>query len=158
MAHRTRSRSGNKIAALPMRWSADGTLYVLMVTARGSGRWVMPKGWRIDGGQPWKTAETEALDGAGVVGHVGTNPIGRYRHEESMPDGSVITLDVEVFPMVVERLRRDWKNRRIRKRRWFEVREAACHVEEIELANLLRSLAAKPVRRTALGRLFSWFD
>lgn len=141
-----------------MRWSADGTLYVLMVTARGSGRWVMPKGWQIDANKPWKTAELEALDAAGAVGHVGINPIGRYCYDRLMPDGSVVSFDVEVFPMVVERLRSDWKNRRSRKRRWFEVLEAADHVEDAELAGLLRSLAVKPARRTAIGRFLPWFD
>lgn len=158
MAHRNRLRTGTKIAALPMRWSSDGTLHVLMVTARGARRWVMPKGWPMDGGRPWKTAEIEALEGAGAVGHVGANPIGRYRYDKEMPDGSFVSIEVEVFPMIVERLRRDWKDRRIRKRRWFEVAEAATHVEQVELASLLRSLAVKPIRRTALGRLLSWFD
>ncbi|GAA0290458.1 NUDIX hydrolase [Rhodovulum strictum] len=158
MAHRDRSRTGNEIAALPMRWSSNGTLHVLMVTARGSGRWVMPKGWRFDGGTPWKTAETQALDRAGVVGHVGINPIGRYSYDRIMPDGAVMTCDVEVFPMVVERLRSDWKNRRTRKRRWFEVSAAASQVNEPELAALLRTLSVKPPKRTARAWFLSWFD
>ncbi|WP_132542135.1 NUDIX hydrolase [Rhodovulum euryhalinum] len=158
MAHRDRTRTGAQIAALPMRWGSDGTLYVLMVTARGSGRWVMPKGWRLNGGAPWKTAEHEALDRAGAIGHVGINPIGRYRYHRVMSHGLVDSCEVEVFPMVVERLRRDWKNRKTRRRRWFEVSEAAGHVQDVELAALLQSLSTKPPRRTALRRLLSWFD
>lgn len=154
MAHRNRSRTGTEIAALPMRWGADGTLYILMVAAIGSDLWNMPKRWRLDGEKPWKTAEFEALDAAGVVGHVGPNPIGRYRYTESGSDGVEVTGSVEVFPMVVERLRRDWRDRNIRRRRWFEAPHAAGHVEDAELAELLRRLARKPARRTAMGRFF----
>ncbi|MCO8143831.1 NUDIX hydrolase [Rhodovulum tesquicola] len=158
MAHRDRSRNGTEIAAIPMRWSSDGTLFVLMVAARGSGRWVMPKGWRINGAIPWKFAEIQALDRAGAVGHVGINPIGRYRYDRIMPDGAAISCEVEMFPMLVERLRRDWKYRRTRRRRWFEVAVAAGHVEQAELAEFLRKLSCKPPQRTALGSLFSLFD
>ena len=34
-----------QIAALPIRWDREGHLQVLMVTSRGTGRWVMPQGW-----------------------------------------------------------------------------------------------------------------
>ncbi|WP_254813751.1 NUDIX hydrolase [Rhodovulum sp. ES.010] len=138
-----------------MRWGSDGTLYVLMVTAIGTRKWVMPTGWRLDSGKPWRAAELEALDAAGVVGHVGPNPIGRYAYRKTRPDGSVVVAEVDVFPMVVERLRRDWRDRNNRKRRWFHAMHAARHVEEVELAGLLRSLSIKPPRRTTLGRLFS---
>lgn len=141
MAHRDRSRTGTKIAALPMRWSADGTLYVLMVTARGSGRWVMPKGWRIHAERPWETAAIEALEEAGAVGRVGTEPIGRYHYDKLLDDGTALPCEVMVYPMLVDRLERDWKERRERKRRWFKARAAARRVDEPDLAALLRHLA-----------------
>ncbi|WP_243695883.1 NUDIX hydrolase [Rhodovulum marinum] len=112
----------------------------------------------MDEQKSWKLAEIEALERAGAIGHVGTNPIGRYCYDKVTAQGAIVVVEVEVFPMVVERLRRDWKNRRTRKRRWFHVLDAAEHVREGDLAELLRSLAPKPAPRTALGRLFSWFD
>lgn len=157
MAHRNRSRSGTKIAAFPMRWTTDGSVHVLLVSPRGSKRWLMPRGWWMDEQKSWKIAEIEALNRAGAVGYVGTNPIGRYCFDKVMADGAIAVVEVEVFPMVVERLRRDWKNRRTRKRRWFHVLDAAEHVRETDLAALLRQLSLKSPPRTALGRLFSWF-
>lgn len=155
MTHRNRNRNGAKSAALPMRWDGKGTLYVLMVTSRGSGRWVMPRGWLMDRTKPWKTAEIEALDAAGAVGHVGPNPIGRYVETHRSVDGAVEIVEIEVFPMVVERLRSDWRDRHVRRRRWFEAAVASLEVEEKGLSELLLRLAQKPAKRTALGRFLS---
>ncbi len=55
-----------QIAALPFHWDKNGKLRVLMVTSRDRGRWVMPKGWTIDGKKPWQAAKLEALEEAGV--------------------------------------------------------------------------------------------
>jgi len=144
---------GAQIAALPLRWDAKGTLRVLMVTSRGSGRWIMPKGWRIDADRPWETAEIEALEEAGAVGHVGTDPIGRYSYEKLLDDGSALACEVVVFPMLVDRLKRDWKERRERRRRWFKAKAAARRVDEPDLAALLRRLADKPRRQPELRAL-----
>ena len=51
-----------QIAALPIRWDQTGKLRVLMVTSRDTRRWVMPKGWLMDGKTPWHAAEIEALE------------------------------------------------------------------------------------------------
>ena len=58
---------GEQIGALPMHWDKKGNLQVLMVTSRDTGRWVMPKGWLMDGKKPWAAAEIEAL-GLGLNG------------------------------------------------------------------------------------------
>ena len=40
-----------QIAALPVRYSHDGLVLVLLVTSRETARWVIPKGW------PWPDRE-----------------------------------------------------------------------------------------------------
>ncbi|SIO02305.1 hypothetical protein SAMN05444722_0145 [Rhodovulum sp. ES.010] len=141
---------GAQIAALPMRRDEKGVLYVLMVTSRGTGRWVMPKGWRMDADKPWRTAEIEALEEAGAVGRVGTEPIGRYVYDKILDDGTALPCEVEVFPMLVEKLKRSWKERHERTRRWFKAKAAAKRVDEPDLAALLRALAESPPK--GLGR------
>ncbi|MRH21206.1 NUDIX hydrolase [Rhodovulum strictum] len=153
MTEDTRTATGVQIAALPLRWDDKGALRVLMVTSRGTGRWIMPKGWRMDVKKPWRTAEIEALEEAGALGRVGTAPIGRYRYDKILDNGTALPCVVEVFPMLVERLKRDWKERRQRKRRWFKARAAARRVDEPDLAALLLELADKPRKRPEIRAL-----
>ena len=60
----------DQIGALPVRWDKSDKLRVLMVTSRDRGRWVIPKGWMMDGKKPWHAAEIEALEETGAVGFI----------------------------------------------------------------------------------------
>ena len=142
--------AGKQIAALPMRWKEDGTFQVLMVTSRDTGRWIMPKGWTMDGKKPWHAAEIEALEEAGAVGFIGTEVIGSYTYKKKLADGSSLKCEVDVYPMVVDRLERNWKERHQRKRRWFNPKSAAKRVNERKLAKLLKSLAKKPSKQPVI--------
>ena len=130
-----------QIAALPLIWDKSGKLRVLMVTSRDRGRWVMPKGWEMDGKKPWHAAEIEALEEAGALGTVKTAAVGHYHYEKWLDKNERIICRVTLYPMFVSRLKRNWKERKERKRHWFSLRKAARLVEEEELARLLRSLA-----------------
>ncbi|GGG71687.1 NUDIX hydrolase [Salipiger pallidus] len=134
-------RHGDQIAALPMFWDRKGGLQVLMVTSRDTGRWVMPKGWEMDGKKPWAAAAIEALEEAGAKGRIGRVQIGSYVYGKVLEDGTVLPCNVRVYPMLVEKLKRNWKERNQRKRKWFSPAVAARRVHEPELADLLRTLA-----------------
>lgn len=142
-----------QIAALPLRRDGSGTFWVLMVTSRETGRWVLPKGWRIDGRKPWEVAEIEALQEAGAVGRIGRTALGHYDYDKRLADGSIVRCRVEVFPMLVDSLRRNWKERHERRRRWFKLRKAARRVDEPDLAALLQSLAGAAHRQPAIRTL-----
>lgn len=124
-----------------------------MVTSRDSGRWVMPKGWMMDGRKPWDAAAIEALEEAGAKGHVGTEPIGTYRYPKILAGGHIVPCVVRVYPMFVETLLRDWKERQERKRKWFSPKAAARRVAEQELADLLETLRDKPRKQPVLRQL-----
>ena len=132
-----------QIAALPVQWDKNGKLRVLMVTSRDRGRWVMPKGWQMDGKKPWRAAEIEALEEAGAVGFISDTAIGHYHYDKRLNDGKKIPCRVTLYPMVVEKLKRRWKERKQRKRHWFAPKKAAKLVDEKELADLLRGIADK---------------
>ncbi|GAA4215757.1 8-oxo-dGTP pyrophosphatase MutT (NUDIX family) [Sagittula marina] len=131
---------GEQIAALPLRWVDDGRVRVLMVTSRDTGRWVMPKGWEMDGKKPWRAAEIEALEEAGAVGYIASEALGTYRYPKIMKDGRIVPCTVRVYPMIVQKLKPDWKERKQRDRRWFTPKAAAKRVVEDELAEILMSL------------------
>lgn len=144
---------GKQIAALPMLWDRTGAVNVLMVTSRGTKRWVMPKGWRMDGKKPWVAAEIEALEEAGAVGYIGSDSLGTYVYDKILDDGTPLACRVTVYPMIVDRLQKRWKERRERKRRWFSPADAAKRVDEPELAALLQSLDHKPHKVPAVKKL-----
>lgn len=149
---------GEQIAALPMRRDTKDQVRVLMVTSRDTGRWVMPKGWHMDGKKPWRAAEIEALEEAGAKGHIGSLMIGSYSYGKTLDDGQVINCLVEVYPLFVEKLMRDWKERKERKRKWFTPKAAAERVDEPELAELLLRLHKNPHKEPAIRKLISRMD
>lgn len=136
--------TAEQIAALPIHWDAKGKLRVLMVTSRDSGRWVMPKGWEMDGKKPWDAAKIEALEEAGVVGQISSESIGTYEYDKRLGRGRKVRCRVTVYPMAVDRLKRRWKERKQRRRHWFSLRKAAKLVDEKDLSKLLLKMAKDP--------------
>lgn len=142
-----------QIAALPIHFDKKGKLRVLMITSRETGRWVMPKGWLMDGKKPWQAAEIEALEEAGAEGHITSEVIGFYHYKKRLADDSSVKCRVTVYPMMVNRLKRRWKERGQRRRHWFSPQKAASLVDEKELASLLQSLTEKPHKQPAIREL-----
>jgi 8-oxo-dGTP pyrophosphatase MutT (NUDIX family) len=133
-------RSGDvQYGCLPWRRD-DGRLEVMLITSRGTGRWVLPKGWPMIGASGVESAVQEALEEAGVRGEA-SGAIGRYPYDKVLKDGSVRRLEVEVYPLAVSEELADWKERGERVRRWFAPAEAAALVNEYELAELIAAFA-----------------
>ncbi len=75
-------QSGRKqYAALPVRVAADGQIEVMLITSRGTKRWIIPKGWPMKKRTPAEAAVTEAFEEAGLKGEiVGQRPVSTYRY------------------------------------------------------------------------------
>ncbi|WP_199262373.1 NUDIX hydrolase [Paracoccus binzhouensis] len=119
---------------------------VLLVTSRGTGRWILPKGWPMPGRSLADAARQEAWEEAGVRGRVDEAEIGRYHYDKDQDRGFAIPVEVRVFPLHVEALEAQFPEAQERRRRWFAPEEAARMVAETGLKQLLRSLPA-PQRR-----------
>jgi len=133
-----------QIAALPLRWSKRGNLKVLLITSRETKRWVMPKGWPMEGKKPWRAAEIEALEEAGVQGVMSKSSIGKYRYLKKLSDGEKVSCEVKLFPMYVHKMRKKWPEKKERTRRWFSVKAAAKRVREPQLTAILKAIRKKP--------------
>jgi 8-oxo-dGTP pyrophosphatase MutT (NUDIX family) len=97
----------HQIAALPFYDNPDGCVDVCLVTSRGSGRWIIPKGNPIRGLAPHEVAAREALEEAGLVGHVGKRCIGTFKFDRSR-NGRDTTCLVDVYALKVERQMQTW--------------------------------------------------
>jgi 8-oxo-dGTP pyrophosphatase MutT (NUDIX family) len=130
-----------QIAALPYRIGAEGRTEVLLVTSRETGRWIVPKGWPMKHRKRHEAAAQEAFEEAGVRGEIAAQAIGRYVYWKRKADHFVLCR-VEVFPLRVREQLATWREKGQRETRWFTPEEAALHILEPDLADLVRRLPA----------------
>lgn len=121
------------------------TSRVLLITSRGTGRWIIPKGWPMPGRSLAQAAMQEAWEESGVQGEVSETPIGRYHYDKEQDRSFAIPIDVRVFPVTVSALADDFPEAAQRKRQWFTPLEAAELVDETGLKQLLRGLKLPPM-------------
>ena len=113
---------------------------VLLVTSRGTGRWIVPKGWPMAGRSLADAAAQEAWEEAGVRGRISQAEIGRYHYDKEQERGFAVPIEVRVFPLYVDDLDDRFPERGERKRRWFPPHEAAQLVAEAGLKRILQGL------------------
>lgn len=129
-----------QVAALCFRNHA-GKKEVLMVTSRGTGRWILPKGWPIKGKDGAESALQEAWEEAGVKeGHIEGQPIGTFSYEKELKTGLPVPVQTFVYTVEDVQLSDQYPEAHQRQRKWFTPQEAANRVREPELQALLRQL------------------
>ena len=133
--------AGAQVAAVPVRRTATGTLEVLLITTRGSGRWTVPKGWPMRGLPDPDAAAREAYEEAGVRGRVDPRPIGSFEYVKRNRFAS--PLRVTVYRLDVERQVRHFRERGQRKSVWLEPVRAAERVAWPGLAAAIRALDSR---------------
>lgn len=121
----------------------NGDVQVLLVTSRESGRWIIPKGWPMDGETPSEAAATEAWEEAGVKGKVRNACVGIYTYSKRMNGQNNIPCVVAVFPIKVKSLEKNFPEKDQRKRKWFSLKKASKAVDERDLGQILRHFSPK---------------
>ena len=97
---------------------------ILLITSRGTGRWVLPKGNVIRGLTPHASAAAELEEEAGVLGLACPTALGSYRYRKTRKSGASLMAEVDVFPVLVTDELSEWEEQDMRERRWFSVAEA----------------------------------
>lgn len=118
---------------------ADGKVQVLMITSRGTGRWIVPKGWPADGKTPIESVMAEAWEEAGVEGRVTGECLGLFSYQKNIDDADDLPCVAMVYPVKVKSLAANYPEKGQRKRRWMSPKKAAEKVHEPELARILKS-------------------
>lgn len=113
---------------------------VLLITSRGTGRWIIPKGWPMEGRTMPGAAAREAWEEAGVEGRIGHEEVGRYVYEKDQEGGFSIPIEVRVFMLHVSRWANSFPEADQRRRRWFDPPDAVRMVIEPGLKEILRGL------------------
>ncbi|MBB5045090.1 NUDIX hydrolase [Shinella fusca] len=125
---------------IPWRKDRLGGMRVLLVTSRGRGRWIVPKGSLRKDRPPYLSAAMDAFVEAGVIGDILTHPLARYRYVREAAGGLLQYCHVTLFGLRVRGTLTNWPERAQRMRGWFDPEEAAGMVQNPELARAIYAI------------------
>ena len=132
-----------QVAALPWRKAQDA-VEIMLITSRDTGRWVLPKGWPEAREPLCLAAAREAAEEAGLKGRVSHLEVGRYFYAKALASGEEVPCEVPVFPLQVDSVAEQWKEKHSRLRKWVAVAEAAAMVNEPDLSQIIAHFGANP--------------
>ncbi|MCV6825238.1 NUDIX hydrolase [Halocynthiibacter sp. SDUM655004] len=121
----------------------NARVQVLLVTTRRSGRWIVPKGWPMDGQTAGEAAAIEAWEEAGAKGKVKEFCVGVYSYTKDPDTKAALPCIVALYPIKVKKLAKEYPERKSRKRKWVSPKKAAKLVKEPELAAILKRFNPK---------------
>jgi 8-oxo-dGTP pyrophosphatase MutT (NUDIX family) len=128
-----------QVGALCVRQGKRKQKVLLVKSSRG--RWIVPKGWPMDGHTDGETAKVEAWEEAGVQkGRVSKAPIGGYMTEKRYEDGRRVPCQVSVFRIDVKAMTDTYPEATLRKRKWMSLKTAARKVDDRGLRALIKAL------------------
>lgn len=127
-------------AALCMRKGKKGA-EVLMITSLTTKRWIVPKGWPMEGRSMGQAAAQEAWEEAGVKGHLDEDALGSFTYRKIVKGGVPVSCRCWVYRIDVDKLCDDYPEKGRRLRAWMKPGEAAKAVTEPELREILKRLA-----------------
>ncbi|WP_027167778.1 NUDIX hydrolase [Mesorhizobium sp. WSM3224] len=136
----------NQVGALPYRRGDGHSIEFLLLTSRGTQRFVIPKGWQMKGKSDRQAVALEAKQEAGVTGQVKPTPVGAFQYWKRVKN-AFVPIQVTVYALEVEAELSNWKERGQRQRRWLTSQQAASLVDEPELSSLIASF--QPSDQTA---------
>jgi len=134
-----------QVAALCWRRNDAGGVEVLMQTSLTTRRWIIPKGWPMDGKSLPETAAIEAWEEAGVIADHDDDaePVGFYEYVKIKSNGRRGNVRLHVFDFEVRGMDDAYPERGEREQRWMPPAEAADLVQEPDLADLLRTFVPR---------------
>ena len=143
---RAAAQPRRQFGVLALRQRGDA-VSMMLVTSRGTRRWIIPKGNPEKGKTGAEVAAIEAFEEAGLLGEVWNKPIGQYLAPKHLASGRVVSCAIEVYRMDVEQVLDDWPEKGQRERHWYSLPEAAMLVGEGGLVALILELNAEIIGR-----------
>lgn len=124
-----------------------GKLQILVITSRRSKRWIVPKGWPMEGKTPAATAAQEAWEEAGVRGQADDTALGVYTYGKTTGVGDELPCVVMLYPVLVKSLAKKFPESGQRRRKWVSRKKAAKYVSEDDLARLILNFDPRSTRK-----------
>jgi len=111
-------------------------LRLLLITSRGTKRWIIPKGWKPRRMKARKAAAREAREEAGIIGRTSKQPLGEVFYRKERADRRV-TCKLTVYALSVDNQLAEWDEKGERALRWCSPDIAAQLVSDPGLAGLI---------------------
>ncbi|SFA87802.1 8-oxo-dGTP pyrophosphatase MutT, NUDIX family [Poseidonocella pacifica] len=128
-----------QFAALPYRVE-HGQLEFLLITSRETKRWIVPKGWPMNGMTPSESALIEAYEEAGVNGRTHETCVGVFPYVKRMKrKKDDLNVLVMIYPIAVSRLAKDWPEKNERRRKWMSRSKAAASADDHGLGEIIKA-------------------
>ncbi len=125
-----------QLAALCHRRTDDGK--VVLLVSSSSGRWILPKGWPIDGMTAAEAAAQEAWEEGGVkASKVGQSSLGSFYGRKTYSNGRSEPCETLVYKLKVADVANDFPEANRRDRIWVTPAKAAELVDNAQLKSLL---------------------
>jgi len=131
-----------QLAALCHRTGPDGLEVMLVRSSRG--RWILPKGWPIDGMNGAQTAMQEAWEEGGVSeGKPSKRALGFFDTVKRLDGGTEMPCETHVYSVTVHQTQPEFPEAENRDPTWVSVADAVEMVEEDGLKDILTEFEAK---------------
>ena len=111
----------------------NNRIKILLITSLKTKQWIFPKGIIEKHLTPQESALHEAAEEAGVEGEVLNINLGEYSY---LKWGGIC--EVEVYPLHVTRILKDWPEADMRRRKWVSIDKATNLIKKKEILNLLK--------------------
>lgn len=118
----------------------ENTPVFLLITSRRTGRWIFPKGSLPGSKPPRQLAAEEAFEEAGVKGRTAETPVGSYQTWKTRGLSRVV-IEVEMYPLLVEKQLDSWPEKGQRFRHWATRAEARRLLSDKPLYQLVEAVA-----------------
>ena len=119
---------------------------MLLITSRGTGRFIIPKGWPMKGHKDHQAAAIEAQQEAGIIGRVHKKPVGNYTYWKRR-GAHFDYCRVKVFPLEFRHQLPEWREKGQRRGAWLLPDEAADLVDDPGLVDIIRHLPRSATER-----------
>ncbi len=130
-----------QLAALCYRM--DGPELEVLLVQSSRGRWILPKGWPIDGLGGGETAKQEAWEEAGVSeGKLAKRSLGFFDTVKRLDNGTEMPCQTYVYPIDVREIQTEYPEAGQRDRKWVTFDLAQEMVDESGLKDILANFAA----------------
>lgn len=110
---------------------------VLLVKTLDTGRWIIPKGWPMQGRTLCEAAAQEAWEEAGARGRVQPGEIGRLAGAKRLKNGLDVPSEIVVFRMDDMQLSDTYPEAGKRRRKVLPVAQAAARADMPDLSDLI---------------------
>lgn len=120
-------------------------LEVCLITSRGGGRWIIPKGWPEPGLSHTEIAAKEAWEEAGLTGSVHPDLYASYETSKSIEPGTDLPVRMDIYLLANPNQATNFPELGQRKVKWLPIERAVERVEDHGLKKVLSKLGTEGV-------------